>query len=188
MRAREFVEAVTGVVSTVAPELAAKTIENSRFNEYLEHHPFLEKLVASSPSAKDAVEAVAEGENPEAMAIVGLLTAIAGSRVTPEFKKIVNWMGSTDLIRLITPHLGTALKTMKLAAIPTELLALPYMAASAEKRRIAADPNNAAYDTIPYAQSARTDYKQSQGQMGAANARNALRNFSTAGNPGPNGS
>jgi hypothetical protein len=183
MRAKEFVEGALGAINTVAPELAAKSIEHSKLADYLEHHPFLEKLVSASPSAKDAVEAIAMGENPEAMAIVGLLTAVAGSRVTPEFKQIVSWMGSVDLMRLITPHLGTALKTMKLAAIPAELLALPYMAASVEKRRIAADPKNPAYDNIPYAQSARTDYKQSQGAAGAANARNALRNFSTAGNP-----
>jgi hypothetical protein len=63
------------------------------------------------------------------------------------------------------------------------MLAAPFVAAGAEKDKIDADPWNTAYDNNPYAQSVRSGGKITQGQAAAANRRNTVKNWSTAGNP-----
>lgn len=173
----------TGAAKANSTEIAAKVIE-TKFEHYLEHHPYLEKLVAATPSAKEVIQSLLEGK-VTVVALTTLIAAIIGQRAAPEFHQLANWLGTSELIRnLSTRVLGQAIAGLAISTIPAEIMLLPWMMAGHERTKIDADPWNKAFDNIPYAMVARGQAK-TQGQAGAMNARSAVKNFSTAGNPVP---
>jgi hypothetical protein len=145
-------------------------------------NPIVQRIKAHAPSAYTYIQNIASGKL-SSVAIDGLRNSLgtdiqAGAETEAVNSILRNAETANSILSKVLPELGGA------AGI-AGLFALPYAAAAEFRKKIDADPNNPAYDNIPYAQSVRSGGKITQGQAGAANRRNALKNWSTAGNPAP---
>lgn len=143
-------------------------------------NPAVQRIKSHAPSTYTYIKNIASGRLTSA-AIEGLRNSIgidiqAGAETTAVNDILRNAETANSILSKVLPELGGA------AGI-AGLFALPYAAAAEFRKKIDADPNNPAYDDIPYAQSVRSGGRITQGQAGAANRRNALKNWSTAGNP-----
>lgn len=143
-------------------------------------NPIVQRIKAHAPSTYTYIQNIASGKL-SAVAIDGLRNSLgtdiqAGAEITAANDILRNAETANSILSKVLPELGGA-------AGVAGLFALPYAAAAEFRKKIDADPNNPAYDDIPYAQSVRSGGQITQGQAGAANRRNALKNWSTAGNP-----
>jgi hypothetical protein len=75
----------------------------------------------------------------------------------------------------LAQRLAPAMQTLNQVSVLPGALSLPYMGAAYEQAKIRQNPNAAGLESNPYAQFVRGEYA-TQGQAGAANQRQAVRN------------
>jgi hypothetical protein len=177
MRSYEFISEnrdYVGVAKQVAPKSA---------DVLLTDYPWAQKLINASPNIYDALRSIIQG-NVSMAAINAVKAVIPLAKMTPiELKQVADYLSKASTTGSVATQMGAGASTMAANATPIAMLAAPYVLAGAERDKINADPWNTQYDNNPYAQSVRSGGTVTQGQAGAANRRNAVKNFSTSGNP-----
>jgi hypothetical protein len=155
-------------ISMIAPQLLSK-------------YPALGKIAALSPYAAQIVQQLAMGQITAA-GLTALQNLAPEAGVLPkEINMILSHWSNAGTFTNIGKSLGG--EALAGSAVLPSALAMPWMLAAEERKKIDADPWNKQYDNNPYAMSVRSGGKVTQGQAAAQNQRNAVKNFSTAGNP-----
>lgn len=149
------------------------------------NQPWAQKLLNYGPAVVDAIKSLAVG-NVGGAALTTVQAAISDTAKGSEVQAANNWISRLVSANTAAGHLGATASSAMTAATPVAMMAMPYMMAGEEKRKIDADLYNPKFDNNPYAisqRSTKAGKSMTQGQAGAANRRKTIQQFSTAGNP-----